>query len=144
MLNNKGWGFRQFLIAGAVLFIALIITTFFVIRLYSNLPNLSSIIMESFTYEEIENNLDYMSIKYINEYYDQEITTGVIVVSTDNLLKYNIIIEKDLINTDNKDLCSGYSLIRKENGELTSKSYIKCDNYTTEGYQSWRVNNNNE
>lgn len=139
MLNNKGWGFRQFLIAGAVLFIALIITTFFVIRLYRNLPDLSSIIMDPLTYEEIENNLDYMSIKYINEYYDQEITTGVIVVSTDNLLKYNIIIDKDLINTDNKDLCSGYSLIRKENGELISESFIKCDEYKTDGYQSWRV-----
>jgi len=140
MLNKNGWGFREFIIAGAVLFIALLTTTFFVIRLYSELPNLSSTMAESISYQDIENNLNDSSIIYINEYYKQEITTGVIVVSTDNLLKYEIINNKDLKETSNNDLCSGYSLIRKEKGELTSESFIKCKNYVTEGYQSWRVN----
>ena len=139
MLNKNGWGYREFLFAGAVLFIALLVTTFFVIRLYKGLPDLSSFLTEPLSYQDIEENLDYKSLEYINGYYKQDITTGVIVVSTDNLLKYDIIKKKDLKDTDNNDLCKGYSLIRKEKGELISKSYIKCDNYVTEGYQSWRV-----
>lgn len=142
MLNKNGWSFSEFLIAGSVIFIALLVTAFFIIRLYSGLPNLSSFISEPLTYEEIESNLNEESINYINEYYQQEITKGVIVVSTDNLLKYDIIAEKDLKDTNNNDLCQGYSLIRKENGELTSESFIKCDNYITEGYQNWRISNN--
>lgn len=142
MLNKNGWGFRTFIISGAVIFIALLIATFFIIRLYSDLPDLNIFMDEYLSYEDIEINLNSDSLEYINEYYAQEITTGVIVVSTDNLLKYNIITEKDLRDTDNNDVCSGYSLIRKENGELTSKSYIKCDKYVSEGYQSWRVSNN--
>lgn len=139
MLNKNGWGFRAFLISGAVLFVALLVTAFLVMRLYSGLPDLSSFLSEPLSYQEIENRLDDSSLIYIREHYDQEITTGVIVVSTDNLLKYDVIVEKDLKETNNNDLCSGYSLIRKENEELTSQSFIKCDNYVTEGYQSWRV-----
>lgn len=142
MLNKNGWGYRAFLVCGAILFLALLITTFCVIRLYRGLPNLGNFLLEPLTYSDIEYNLNDKSIEYINNYYEQDITTGVIVVSTDNLLKYDIIKPKDLKDTDNNDLCSGYSLIRKENGELTSESFIKCDNYVTEGYQSWRVSNN--
>ena len=142
MLNKNGWGFRTFIIAGAVLFIALLITTFFIIRLYSSLPNLSGFLSETLTYQDIEMNLDDNALRYIDEYYIQEISNGVIVVSTDNLIKYGIIEKKDLIETENNDLCSGYSLIKKENEKLTSKSYIECSNYISEGYQSWRVSVN--
>lgn len=142
MLNKNGWGFRTFIIAGSILFIALIITSFFIIRLYSSLPNLNALMNEPLDYEDIEENLVESSLNYINKYYDEEITTGVIVISTDNLLKYNVIEKKDLIETTNEDECRGYALIRKEEGNLVSTSYIKCNNYITEGYQDWRISNN--
>lgn len=141
MLNKHGWGFRSFLIGGTVLLIALLFATFFIIRLYNGLPNISGYIVDSIDYQSIEENLDNASLKYISKYYNQEITTGVIVVSTDNLLKYNIINENDLHETNNNDKCKGYSLIRKEEGKIISNSYITCNNYISEGYQSWRVNN---
>lgn len=141
MLNKNGWGIRSFIICGAILLLALILTTFFVIRLYSGLPNLTGFMTDPIEYQTIEENLNEKSLQYINKYYDSEITTGVIVVSTKNLLKYDLIEEKDLIQTKNNDICEGYSLIRKEEEKLTSKSYITCDNYVTDGYQSWRVNN---
>jgi hypothetical protein len=142
MLNKNGWGFRSFIIGGSILLIALLVATFFIIRLYRSLPNLTGFIVDPVDYQTIEETLDSASLNYINDYYNEEITTGVIVVSTDNLLKYNIINNSDLIQTTNNDLCSGYSLISKEDGKLISKSYISCDNYTSDGYQSWRVANN--
>ena len=142
MLNKNGWGFRTFIISGSIPFIALLITSFFIMRLYSSLPNLNEFMLDPLTYQNIEENLNDDSIDYINEYYTEEITTGVIVVSTDNLLKYGIIEDKDLTDTENNDSCSGYSLIRKENNKLTSESFIKCDDYISDGYQSWRISNN--
>ena len=139
MLNKNGWGFRSYIIGSSVLLIALLVATFLIIRLYSNL---ASIATPTYTYQDIENKLNDSSIDYINEYYKRDITTGVVVVSTKKLLNKEIIIEKDLIDTDNNDKCKGYSLIRKnENDELTSESFIKCDSYQTDGYQSWRLTN---
>ena len=139
MLNNNGWGYRSFLIGGSVLLIFLLIATFFIMRLYSNLPDLSSFMLEESTYSDIETKLDESSLKYINDYYTEEISNGVITISTDNLLKYKMLTEDDLIETSSSDKCMGYSLIRNKDNKLTSESYIKCDGYQTEGYQEWRL-----
>lgn len=142
MLSKNGWGFSEFIIWGAVLLFALIVTIFFVIRLYSGLPSLNSVMESTIDYETIEETIENKSLQYIREHYTQEITTGVIVVSTKQLLNLHLIEPKDLTTTTTDDLCNGYALIRKEEGALTSKPYITCDEYSTEGYQSWRVNNN--
>lgn len=141
MLNKNGWGYRSFLVGGAILLIALLFATFFIIRLYHGLPNLSSAIIDPVDYEMIESSISDNALRYVSEYYEQEIKSGVIVISTNNLLKYGFIENKDLRNTENNDECKGYSLIRNDDNKLTSESYIKCKNYQTEGYQDWRVSN---
>lgn len=132
-MNKNGWGYRDFIIGGSILLIALIVATFFVMRLYSSLMSA----FDTRTYEGIEIKLNEKSLEYINSYYKNEIGTGVITVSTDNLLKYKLITEENLEIANDK--CEGYSLIRKEEEQIVSSSYIKCKEYETAEYQGWRV-----
>ena len=73
MLNKNGWGFRAFLISGAVLFVALLVTAFLVMRLYSGLPDLSSFLSEPLSYQRIS-------------------TTQIIIISFFQIFFYNNII----------------------------------------------------
>ena len=135
MKNKNGWGFASYIVGSSVLLIALLVATFLIIRLYGNLKSINGT-----SYSDIENKLNIKSLKYIEEYYKKEITTGVVVVSTDKLLKEELINKEDLIETENDDKCKGYSLIRKnDEDKLTSESFIRCNEYETKGYQSWRI-----
>ena len=138
MKNKNGWGFSSYIIGSSVLLLALLIATFLIIRFYSSLVGTNGT-----TYAEIESKLSDKALLYINEYYQKEITTGVVTVSSTKLLKNELLNAKDLIETENADKCIGYSLIRKnEEEQLISDSYIKCSEYETPGYQSWRIINN--
>ncbi len=142
MLNKNGWGYREFLIGGAILLIALLFATFFIIRLYSGLPNLNTFIVDPVDYQDIENSVKTASLKYISNYYREDIGDGVIVISTDNLKKYDLITDTDLTETNNNDSCKGYALVRNKDNMVTSDAYINCKNYASEGYQAWRLVDN--
>ena len=140
MLNNHGWGFRTYIIASSIILIFLILVAILVVRLYKGIEIVGQVSNDSISYSDIENNLNNLSIKYVNEYKEGKINDGVITVSTKTLLKENLINSEDLKLLDNGDTCTGYSLIKKnDEGILYSDSYIKCKYYTTSGYQSWRV-----
>lgn len=140
MLNKNGWGYQKFIVLGSILLIALIICSFFVIRLYSQLPDLNNMMSETLDYGSIESNISIAARNYYDEYYNENLGNGVLVVSTKNLLKYNILSDKDLVETSNNDSCSGYALLTSnENDELVADAYIKCKSYITSGYQNWRV-----
>ena len=135
MKNKNGWGFSSYIIGSSILLIALLVATFLVIRLYSSLRGINGN-----SYEDIERILENASLSYINDYYQKEINTGVVTISSTKLLKKELIKASDLIETENADKCIGYSLIRKnENNELTSNAYIKCSDYETKGFQGWRI-----
>lgn len=145
MLNNRGWGYRTFIIMGCILLLALLLVSILIIRLYSQLPNLNNVMSESLSYDEIEENVNLAAMSYYNDYYKDELHGGVVVVSIDNLLKYNLLEEKDLLETTKNDRCSGYALISlsdniENKDEVITKAYVKCKNYTSKGYQAWRVN----
>ena len=138
MLNNHGWGFRAYLIGSGVLLIALILATFLIMRLYSGLPNLADAVEGAKTYSTIEEDIKMYARDYITDYTNQDITTGVVTITTDKLIEKGFFEKKDLI-TESKDKCKGYALVKKdEEDALVVESYIKCDDYETNGYQSWR------
>ena len=138
MLNNHGWGYRAYIIASSVILLFLIIVTFFVIRLYRGFAIVNEVPVDSATYSDLEENLNNLSIKYVNEFKDGKIDMGVITVSTKTLLNEHLLNSESLKINDDK--CNGYSLVRKnEDDILYSESYIRCNSYTTDGYQAWRV-----
>ena len=138
MLNNHGWGYRAYIIASSVILLFLIIVTFFVIRLYRGLSLVNEVTVDSATYSDLEENLNTLAVNYVVDFKDGKVENGVITVSTSLLLSENLLNEESLKVNDDK--CKGYSLVRKDSDDiLYSESYIKCKSYTTEGYQSWRV-----
>lgn len=138
MLNNKGWGIRSYIIGCSILLMALIVATFYIMRLYSTIPGMGDVV-DSVDYKDLESRMDRASLNYINQYYKQDIRTGVVVVSTEKMLDKYLIDELDLVIKGDK--CKGYSLIRKnlQEDKLESESFIKCKYYESPNYQSWRI-----
>lgn len=139
-LNNHGWGLKQMIVYSAILLMALFITVFFSMQLTAafNEPFQKST-LRNVTYSMIEENIVMATSSYMEKYYDSEIGSGTITVKTDNLILYGVLKEEDLV-TSTKDICKGYSLVRKniESG-LKIDAYIKCSNYETSNYQNWRM-----
>ncbi len=139
-LNNYGWGLNQMLIYCGILLFFLVIAVFFIVQLSNSLGDaIKSSFSENITYQTVEQNIENATYSYMEKYYQEEIGTGTITVTAQNLIKYNILTEELLKPTEEKVSCNGYALVKKENDVLVVSPYINCNNYTTEGYQSWRL-----
>jgi hypothetical protein len=137
-LNNRGWGLCQMIIYCAILFFFLMVAVVLIIQLSSILQNVN--IAGITTYSDIEDNVILAANNYIEKYYKEEIGTGTITITTDNMLNYKTIKETDLLPTEEDKACSGYALVKKNSDDtLNISSFIKCSNYETVGYQSWRL-----
>ncbi len=138
-LNNHGLGLKYLILYSVVIIIAIFFIVVFSRQAREGLGDVfKDSIKGNITYSTIEKNLVEKSLAYIEKYYKEEIGLGTITVTTGNLLKFQMLNESDLI-TSEKDSCKGYALIKKNNGTLLAESYIKCNNYETKNYQSWRI-----
>lgn len=130
-LNHHGWGLKEMILLSSILFAFLLVSIFMIIRLYSGL-NKSGItdkpVVHRFSYEEIENNVLEAGIDYYNEYYAGE---DHVKVTVDRLRRKSFITSNELRANDEKKSCTGY--VEFEDG--SSKAYIKCDHYITDGYE---------
>lgn len=139
-LNNHGWGLNEMLIYCGILLFFLMVAIFFIVQLSNSLGDtFKSSVSGDITYSMVEENIKSATSSYIEKYYKEDIGTGTITVSVDNLLKYDMLSESSIKPTDEKNACKGYALVKKENNELIIDSYIKCDNYETDNYQAWRI-----
>lgn len=138
-LNNHGWGLNEMLILMAVLLSFLLVAIFFVIQLSNALGDTFQTMHGKVTYTDVEDTIKAAATSYINEFYEYEIGSGTITVTTENLIKYEILDASKLKPTDEKSSCKGYVLVSKDKEALLFAPYITCDNYETKGYQSWRL-----
>ena len=139
-LNNRGWGLNQMLILCAILIFFLMVAVFFIVQLSESLGDVfQDSIMGQVSYTVVEENIEKATKDYMDKYYEYEIGTGTITVTVDNLLKYEMIKSINLKPSEEEDSCTGYSLVEKKNSTLVVEAYIKCSNYETNGYQSWRL-----
>lgn len=139
-LNNHGMGLKYLILYSAILIIAFLFVIFFGREFNDGLGDVfKSSIKGNVTYATIENNMKEATLSYMKKYYKEEVGLGTITITTDNLLKYQMLNESDLV-TSEKDNCKGYALVKKnEEGNLNAESYIQCKNYETKNYQSWRI-----
>ena len=139
-LNNHGWGLNQMIFYCGILLFFLLIAVFFIVQLSNSLGDIFKDAATGLvTYETIESNIGNATYTYLEKYYKEDIGTGTIVVTSSNLIKYKIIDESSLRMPEEKNNCKGYSLVKREEGEIVVSPYIKCSNYETKGYQSWRL-----
>ena len=138
MLNKNGWGFRSYIIGSSILLLFLLIITFHIISLYNGFANTEGEALDSFYYQNLEGIMDDASLEYIDRFSNRDIKTGVVTISTSKLIDNGLLDKEDLKVSGDK--CKGYSIVkRNEENVLVSESFIKCRNYTTSGYQSWRI-----
>lgn len=148
-LNNRGWGLSDMIIFCAILIIALFFVVFYAFQFKKensteSIPEThSENIRETITYPSIENKIREATLAYMQKYYDG-IISGEVTIPTSNLIYNHLLEESDLITSD-KDSCDGYALVYlKENQDYEIEAYIKCNNYRTNEYQSWRIGEDDE
>ena len=92
-----------------------------------------------YNYIELENKEKRASLEYVDANYPSGFGYDSITVNVNNLINYEVLDSlKD--PRDNSD-CIGYAIIRVIDNKNSSEVYIKCNNYTTAGFQDWRLVN---
>lgn len=144
MLNNKGWGLRMMIILTCVIIVFLLIASYFVVSLYGELnDNINAVnnsVNKEVTLTEQQKNyyvqnetlLNNSAIYYINtsSFDIREVTYKIKLSELVNLGQI-----KNIYDVVDNSLCEGYTLINYEVDHYVGTSYIKCKNYTTEGYE---------
>ncbi len=131
MLNKNGWGLKEMLILSGVLMLFLVIAIYYIYRLYSSLDMATT----DDYYVLLEDRLEEQVKTYLDNYYEDSLTSDVITISSDVLKAHDLDI--NLVD-DNGDACMGYTLAYKSRGVTHIDSYIKCHDYVTDGYEEWR------
>ena len=130
-LNKNGWSLNEMLLLSGILIIFLLVAVFYISSMYNNFD----MEVKKTDYSVLESNLEKQTLIYLNDYYDEMLTSEEITISRSVLRSYNL----DVVLEDNKgDSCSGYVKAYKTHGKIYTKAYIKCNEYMTEGYEEWR------
>ena len=138
MLNNKGWGGKDILLVVCVMALAVIITMFMYNKNFKSLfegdKDIESIPTEDYDYEKAEITLEEAAKKYYKENFSEEkvgeIPTMTVTSSTLTDKGY-----MDKLKAGNEK-CSGYVTIKNNAGKKSYKPYVKCENYSSNGYSS--------
>lgn len=119
------------LVLSGILILFLIVAIYYIVSLYNNFGEE----VKTTNYSQLEKNLEEKALIYLNDYYDEILTSEDVTITRSVLRSYNL----DIILQDNDGkACSGYVMAHKTHGKIYTKSYIKCNNYMTEGYEEWR------
>ena len=135
-LNNKGWGLSTLLICFCIILIFLVISVYYAYRFSEKIdkdiePDNSDNIVIDY-YKNLENNINSAILNYINN--------GQIIVNNGSTMMLGLTDLRELGFTENiidkvtRNECSGYVIIKNINNVMDINSYLKCDNYITEGY----------
>ena len=127
-LNKKGWSLREMLLLSGVLLLFLIIAIFYIFRLYNSFGEEASVSY----YYDLEDRLENNAKTYLSDYYTSELTNDEIIISRNVLRNYNL--DVDLKDSEG-NVCSGYVKAFQLDDDIIVSAYIKCPNYTTNGYE---------
>ena len=145
-LNNHGWGFKEMFIMIVILVAFLMLAVYLIYIFYHDLKKSGVDLSNNFdyyetkdgeykpksAYEDLEIRIKNATVKYMKNYYSNELSDSVVITVKD--LKQTKLITnlKDL-----KDLspCTGYVIVTYRNERLRYEPYINCNNYHTSGYR---------
>lgn len=123
-LNNKGWGTMEMLLLCGGLLIALLVSVFFISKLYSSFgkPVINN-------YVELEAKLVDAGKKYIA---DNAIEVKDTFKVNSEILKIDGYLKE--LKDSNGNECTGYVRANNENGIIKYYGFVKCQGYTTDNY----------
>ena len=101
-------------------------------------------------YVELEGTISESSIMYVFDNYSYMEKTITEEISLSMLVSNNYIKDETILKLYNDGVCDAYSIVTANAVEIDGKTYLKCENYTSEGYEenhlkneTNNVNNNN-
>ena len=101
-------------------------------------------------YVEIEDAISESSIMYVFDNYSYMEKTITEEISLSVLVSNNYIKDETTLKLYNNGICDAYSIVTANAVEIDGKTYLKCENYTSKGYEknhlkieTNNVNNNN-
>ena len=124
-LNNKGWGTLEMILISGALLIALIVSIYYIAKLYGSydLSNSNRI------YMDLETKLEGAARKYIKENNIQNPSQYHLSL---NVLQSGGFIG-ELKDKNNRN-CDGYVIVNEINNVNYYKAYISCQDYVTINY----------
>ncbi|MGM9834581.1 MAG: hypothetical protein ACI31M_02220 [Bacilli bacterium] len=136
-LNNKGWGMSTMIVCTSLILVALLITSFYVIRLYSQIDDITDSSnsteeekIDYSVYHKMETDLGNGAVNYL-----KELSINLNDLSyniTYETLKTHNFVNKFVDIKTNKE-CIGYVVV---DNNYRYDAFIKCDSYETEGYNN--------
>ena len=131
-LNNKGWGvFQMAWMTGIILFF-FFLAIILIYRYYHAMGYqiIDREVITARSHEEMLDDLQEAGIRYMNYNYPNIKTLKQEKLTSTKLFQAGLF-AKDLYGD-----CTGYVLIEKHNGIGNTKSYIKCSDYKSPGYDN--------
>ena len=129
-LNNKGWGvFQMIWMTGIILFFFLL-AIILIVKYYHSMNyqlHNRNIVTER-TYEQMKEDLETAGIRYVEYNYKNLRNLNSSKITSDRLFSVGLF-AKDLYSG-----CTGYVIVSKTNGKISSTPYIKCSGYKSPGY----------
>lgn len=156
-MNNHGWGLREMIIYMCIFAIILLFVAFSINALYKRIdrdsknrpketvivepveekpkvePEVKPRAVDYSYYHDLENKVYEATLKYLKDY-PTIIDDDILKVTSDSLVNLGYIDE--LYNDIKSEKCTGFSNVYTDDvtKNYVVRSYITCDNYTSEGY----------
>ena len=86
-------------------------------------------------YVKIEDTISESSIMYVFDNYSYMEKTITDEISLSVLVSKNYIKDETILNLYNNGVCDAYAIVTANAVEIDGKSYLKCKNYTSKGYE---------
>lgn len=131
-LNKKGWGFFQMFWMSAILLFFFLLAIVLIWRIYRSmdyrLHDESAVIAKS--HEQMLIDLKAAAYSYVEYNYANKTDINSIKLTDTDLFSTGLF-AKDLYGD-----CTGYAIVSKTNGEIFTRSYIKCSDFKSVGYDN--------
>ena len=92
-------------------------------------------------YTELEGTISEASIMYVFDNYSFMENTITEEISLSVLVDNNYIEDETILKLYNDGVCDAYSIVKADAVEIGGKAYLKCGNYTSEGYEENHLKN---
>ncbi len=146
--KQKGWGLATMIVFMSILLAFLLLTVIMVYNFnrYKDTvidsqnnkeqqePNINNTTIQKNLrkYRSYESRIKQDAITYVYTYYI-DLNSGEAKITVEDMVKEKIM--DNLIDPEDDSVCTGYALVKVEDGKIISTPYLKCDNYISAGYE---------
>lgn len=131
-LNNKGWGFNEFIMLLGILFVCLVVVVIFYTKLTKGVIKTNNVKNEFIGESNIKNYIDMEDeITEQAKKYSVDESNDMVIIKFNTLIKNGYI--KKVVDPTNKKECNGYIVYTGSTKEY--KTFLSCPgNYQTSDY----------